>query len=114
MEKVLISENYGPVIVTGNNYCFGDSDGVIRDCYYIENDSEVFINGELKYTAKAGDAIVRLYGVKDRYCNYEYCLIPGSIFGDYFTRLKAEKETRPSKKYRCNDCESICCNCEAA
>lgn len=114
MEKILISKGNGPVVINGDNYRIGDRDEIVRDCFYIENDSEVFIDGKLKYTAKAGDVIIRLYGIEDRYTDYEYCLIPGSFFGDYFTRLKAGKEVRKSKKCGCNSCENLCCDCEAA
>lgn len=114
MEKILISKNYYPVTINDNNYSLTDNDGIVRDSYYIENDSEVFIDGKLKYTAKAGDVVIRLYGIENRYANFEYYLIPGSIFGDYFTRLKAEKEARQPKNSIRNVCEKCCCDCEEA
>lgn len=34
------------------------SDSLLRNAYYIKEESEVYINGEHKYTAKPGDIII--------------------------------------------------------
>lgn len=87
------------------------SDSLLRKAYYIKEESEVYINGEHKYTAKPGDIIISFYGIEDRYNKTEYFLVPGKLFEDYFVRLekyKASKQSEINNKNLCCDCcESI-------
>lgn len=87
------------------------SDSLIRNAYYIKEESEVYINGEHKYTAKPGDIIISFYDIEDRYNKTEYFLVPGKLFEDYFVRLekhKASKQSEINNENLCYDCcESI-------
>lgn len=40
------------------------SDSLLRNAYYIKEESEVYINGEHKYTAKPGDIIISFMVLK--------------------------------------------------
>ena len=83
------------------------SDSLLRNAYYIKEESEVYINGEHKYTAKPGDIIISFYGIEDRYNKTEYFLVPGKLFEDYFVRLEKYKA---SKQSEINN-EGLCCDC---
>ena len=83
------------------------SDSLLRNAYYIKEESEVYINGEHKYTAKPGDIIISFYGIEDRYNKTEYFLVPGKLFEDYFVRLEKYKA---SKQSEINN-ENLCCDC---
>ena len=83
------------------------SDSLLRNAYYIKEESEVYINGEHKYTAKPGDMIISFYGIENRYEDFEYFLVPSEFFGDYFVRLEKYKA---SKQSEINN-ENLCCDC---
>lgn len=83
------------------------SGSLLRNAYYIKEESEVYINGEHKYTAKPGDIIIGFYGIEDRYNKTEYFLVPGKLFEDYFVRLEKYKA---SKQSEINN-ENLCCDC---
>ena len=83
------------------------SDSLLRNAYYIKEESEVYINGEHKYTAKPGDIIISFYGIEDRYNKTEYFLVPGKLFEDYFVRLE---KYEASKQSEINN-EELCCDC---
>ena len=80
---------------------------LLRNAYCIKEESEVYINGEHKYTAKPGDIIISFYGIEDRYNKTEYFLVPGKLFEDYFVRLEKYKA---SKQSEINN-ENLCCDC---
>lgn len=82
------------------------SDGLLRNAYCIKEESEVYINGEHKYTAKPGDIIISFYGIEE-YNKTEYFLVPGKLFEDYFVRLEKYKA---SKQSEINN-ENLCCDC---
>lgn len=82
-------------------------DSLLRNAYYIKEESEVYINGEHKYTAKPGDIIISFYGIEDRYNKTEYFLVPGKLFEDYFVRLE---KYEASKQSEINN-EGLCCDC---
>ena len=108
MKKVLISNECYPIAIDNNlNPVSLDSRNIIRDGYRIEEESEVYINGEHKYTAKPGDIIISFYGIEDRYNKTEYFLVPGKLFEDYFVRLEKYKA---SKQSEINN-ENLCCDC---
>lgn len=108
MKKVLISNECYPIAIDNNlNPVSLESRNIIRDGYRIEEESEVYINGEHKYTAKPGDMIISFYGIGNRYEKLEYFLVPGKLFGDYFVRLEKYKA---SKQSEINN-ENLCCDC---
>lgn len=108
MKKVLISNECYPIVLDNNlNPVSLESRNIIRDGYRIEEESEVYINGEHKYTAKPGDMIISFYGIENRYEKLEYFLVPGKLFGDYFVRLEKYKA---SKQSEINN-ENLCCDC---
>ena len=84
------------------------SDSLLRNAYYIKEESEVYINGEHKYTAKPGDIIISFYGIEDRYNKTEYFLVPGKLFEDYFVRLEKYKN---GKQSNINSAKQ-CCDCD--
>lgn len=96
---IALDNNFNPVPLESRN--------TIRSGYFIEEESEVYINGEHKYTAKPGDVIINFYGIEDRYGESEYFLVPRELFGDYFVRLEKYKA---SKQSEINN-EELCCNC---
>ena len=68
MKKVLISNECHPIVLDDNlNPVPLRSNRTIRNGYLVEEESEVYINGEHKYTAKPGDIIIGLYGIEDIY-----------------------------------------------
>lgn len=83
------------------------SDSLLRNAYYIKEESEVYINGEHKYTAKPGDIIISFYGIEDRYNKTEYFLVPRKLFEDYFVRLEKYKASEQGKINN----EELCCDC---
>ena len=112
MTKLLFNSNSSNAIsVKDNNFNIMHYDNIIRTSYIVEEDSEVYIDGELKDTAKAGDLIILLYGIEQRYEKSEVIVIRNDKISDYleirnkYYAEKAGKET-----------ESICCNncCESA
>lgn len=108
MKKVLISNECYPIAIDNNlNPVLLESRNIIRDGYRIEEESEVYINGEHKYTAKPGDIIISFYGIEDRYNKTECFLVPGKLFEDYFVRLE---KYEASKQSEINN-EGLCCNC---
>lgn len=108
MKKVLISDGCYPIVLGSDlNPTALESNGVLRHGFCIKEESEVYINGEHKYTAKPGDIIISFYGIEDRYTKTEYFLIPGEFFGDYFVRLEKYKNGKQSNI----DCEKECCDC---
>ena len=108
MKKVLISNECYPIAIDNNlNPVSLESRNIIRDGYRIEEESEVYINGEHKYTAKPGDIIISFYGIEDRYNKTEYFLVPGKLFEDYFVRLE---KYEASKQSEINN-ENLCCDC---
>ena len=112
MKKVLISNECYPIVLDNNlNPVPLNSRNTVRDGYCIEEESEVYINGEHKYTAKPGDMIISFYGIEDKYNKLEYFLVPGKLFGDYFVRLEKYKASKQSEinneELYCNCCESI-------
>lgn len=108
MKKVLISNECYPIAIDNNlNPVSLESRNIIRDGCRIEEESEVYINGEHKYTAKPGDMIISFYGIENRYEKLEYFLVPGKLFGDYFVRLEKHKA---SKQSEINN-ENLCCDC---
>lgn len=108
MKKVLISNECSPIALGSDlNPMPLESRGLLRNGFCIKEESEVYINGEHKYTAKPGDIIISFYGIEDRYTKTEYFLIPGEFFGDYFVRLEKYKASKQSNI----DCEKVCCDC---
>lgn len=112
MKKVLISNECYPIELDNNlNPAPLESNSLLRNAYYIKEESEVYINGEHKYTAKPGDIIISFYGIEDRYNKAECFLVPGKLFEDYFVRLekyKASKQSEINNENLCYDCcESI-------
>lgn len=112
MKKVLISNKCYPIELDNNlNPAPLESNSVFRNAYCIKEESEVYINGEHKYTAKPGDIIINFYGIEDRYNKTEYFLVPGKLFEDYFVRLEkyeASKQSEINNEGLCrNCCESI-------
>lgn len=108
MKKVLISNECYPIELDNNlNPAPLGSNSLLRNAYCIKEESEVYINGEHKYTAKPGDIIIRFYGIEDRYNKTEYFLVPGKLFEDYFVRLEKYKA---SKQSEINN-ENLCCDC---
>lgn len=108
MKKVLISNECHPIVLDDNlNPVPLRSNRTIRNGYLVEEESEVYINGEHKYTAKPGDIIIGLYGIEDIYNKPEYFLVPVELFGDYFVRLEKHKA---SKQSEINN-ENLCCDC---
>lgn len=111
MKKVLISNECYPIELDNNlNPTPLESNRLLRNAYYIKEESEVYINGEHKYTAKPGDIIINFYGIEDRYNKTEYFLVPGKLFEDYFVRLE---KYEASKQSEINN-EGLCCDrCES-
>lgn len=73
MKKVLISNKCYPIELDNNlNPAPLGSNSLLRNAYCIKEESEVYINGEHKYTAKPGDIIISFYGIEDRYNKTEY------------------------------------------
>lgn len=108
MKKVLISNECHPIVLDDNlNPVPLRSNRTIRNGYLVEEESEVYINGEHKYTAKPGDIIIGLYGIEDIYNKTEYFLVPGKLFEDYFVRLE---KYEASKQSEINN-EGLCCDC---
>lgn len=108
MKKVLISDKCCPIALDNDlNPTPLESRCLLRDGYHIKEDSEVYINGEHKYTAKPGDIIISFYGIEDIYGKTEYFLVPGELLGDYFVRLEKYKTSKQSSI----DCEKVCCDC---
>lgn len=108
MKKVLISNECYPIELDNNlNPAPLESNRLLRNAYYIKEESEVYINGEHKYTAKPGDIIINFYGIEDRYNKTEYFLVPGKLFEDYFVRLE---KYEASKQSEINN-EGLCCDC---
>lgn len=108
MKKVLISNECHPIVLDDNlNPVPLRSNRTIRNGYLVEEESEVYINGEHKYTAKPGDIIIGLYGIEDIYNKPEYFLVPGKLFEDYFVRLE---KYEASKQSEINN-EGLCCDC---
>ena len=108
MKKVLISNECYPIELDNNlNPALLRSDSLLRNAYYIKEESEVYINGEHKYTAKPGDIIIGLYGIEDIYNKPEYFLVPVEFFGDYFARLEKLKASEQSEINN----EGLCCDC---
>lgn len=108
MKKVLISNECHPIALDDNlNPVPLRSNRTIRNGYLVEEESEVYINGEHKYTAKPGDIIIGLYGIEDIYNKPEYFLVPVELFGDYFARLEKFKASEQGKINN----EELCCNC---
>lgn len=108
MKKVLISNECYPIELDNNlNPAPLGSNRPLRNAYYIKEESEVYINGEHKYTAKPGDIIISFYGIEDRYNKTEYFLVPGKLFEDYFVRLE---KYEASKQSEINN-EGLCCDC---
>ena len=96
---IVLDNNLNPVPLNSRN--------TVRDGYCIEEESEVYINGEHKYTAKPGDIIISFYGIEDRYNKTEYFLVPGKLFEDYFVRLekyKNGKQSNINSAKKCCDC----------
>ena len=102
-----LDNNLNPALLRSNS--------LLRNAYGIKEESEVYINGEHKYTAKPGDIIISFYDIEDRYTKTEYFLIPGEFFGDYFVRLekyKNGKQSNINSAKQCCDCvEPKCCDC---
>lgn len=108
MKKVLISNECYPIELDNNlNPAPLRSNSLLRNAYYIKEESEVYINGEHKYTAKPGDIIIGFYGIEDIYNKTEYFLVPGKLFEDYFVRLE---KYEASKQSEINN-EGLCCDC---
>lgn len=108
MKKVLISNECYPIELDNNlNPAPLESNRLFRNAYRIKEESEVYINGEHKYTAKPGDIIINFYGIEDRYNKTEYFLVPGKLFEDYFVRLE---KYEASKQSEINN-EGLCCDC---
>ena len=108
MKKVLISNECHPIELDNNlNPAPLRSNSLLGNAYYIKEESEVYINGEHKYTAKPGDIIIGFCGIEDIYNKTEYFLVPGKLFGDYFVRLEKHKA---SKQSEINN-ENLCCDC---
>lgn len=108
MKKVLISNECYPIELDNNlNPAPLGSNRFLRNAYCIKEESEVYINGEHKYTAKPGDIIISFYGIEDRYNKPEYFLVPGKLFEDYFVRLE---KYEASKQSEINN-EGLCCDC---
>lgn len=108
MKKVLISNECYPIELDNNlNPAPLESNRPLRNAYCIKEESEVYINGEYKYTAKPGDIIINFYGIEDRYNKTEYFLVPGKLFEDYFVRLE---KYEASKQSEINN-EGLCCDC---
>lgn len=108
MKKVLISNECYPIELDNNlNPAPLRSHSLLRNAYCIKEESEVYINGEHKYTAKPGDTIIGFYGIEDRYNKTEYFLVPGKLFEDYFVRLE---KYEASKQSEINN-ENLCCDC---
>lgn len=53
---IALDNNFNPVPLESRN--------TIRSGYFIEEESEVYINGEHKYTAKPGDVIINFMVLK--------------------------------------------------
>lgn len=116
MKKILISDRCYPIVLGSDlNLTILESSGAFRHGFCIKEESEVYINGEHKYTAKPGDVIISFYDIEDRYTKTEYFLIPGEFFGDYFVRLekyKNGKQSNINSAKQCCDCaEPKCCDC---
>lgn len=80
MKKVLISNKCYPIELDNNlNPALLGSNSLLRNAYCIKEESEVYINGEHKYTAKPGDIIISFYGIEDRYDKTEYFFSTGKI-----------------------------------
>lgn len=80
MKKVLISNKCYPIELDNNlNPAPLGSNSLLRNAYCIKEESEVYINGEHKYTAKPGDIIISFYGIEDRYNKTEYFFSTGKI-----------------------------------
>jgi hypothetical protein len=108
MKKVLMSNECYPIELDNNlNPALLRSDSLLRNAYYIKEESEVYINGEHKYTAKPGDIIISFYGIEDRYNKTEYFLVPRKLFEDYFVRLEKYKASEQGKINN----EELCCDC---
>ena len=108
MKKVLISNECYPIELDNNlNPASLRSNSLLRNAYCIKEESEVYINGEHKYTAKPGDIIISFYGIEDRYNKTEYFLVPGKLFEDYFVRLEKYKN---GKQSNINSAKQ-CCDC---
>lgn len=98
MKKVLISNERYPIELDNNlNPAPLGSNSLLRNAYCIKEESEVYINGEHKYTAKPGDIIISFYGIEDRYNKTEYFLVPGKLFEDYFVRLEKYEASKQSE-----------------
>ena len=98
MKKVLMSNECYPIELDNNlNPAPLGSNSLLRNAYCIKEESEVYINGEHKYTAKPGDIIISFYGIEDRYNKTEYFLVPGKLFEDYFVRLENIKLVSKAK-----------------
>lgn len=108
MKKVLISNECYPIELDNNlNPVPLRSNSLLRSAYRIKEESEVYINGEHKYTAKPGDVIINFYGIEDRYNKTEYFLVPGKLFEDYFVRLEkyeASKQSEINNEGLCYEC----------
>lgn len=108
MKKVLISNDCYPIVLDSNlNTAPLDRNSFFRNGYRIKEESEVYINGEHKYTAKPGDIIISFYDIEGRYNKTEYFLVPGELFGDYFVRLEkynTDKQSEISNAGKCRDC----------
>ena len=108
MKKILISDGCYPIVLGSDlNLTTLESSGAFRHGFCIKEESEVYINGEHKYTAKPGDIIISFYGIEDRYNKTEYFLVPGKLFEDYFVRLE---KYEASKQSEINN-EGLCCDC---
>lgn len=65
MKKVLISNECYPIELDNNlNPAPLRSNSLLRNAYCIKEESEVYINGEHKYTAKPGDIIISFMVLK--------------------------------------------------
>lgn len=65
MKKVLISNECYPIELDNNlNPAPLGSNSLLRNAYCIKEESEVYINGEHKYTAKPGDIIISFMVLK--------------------------------------------------
>lgn len=65
MKKVLISNECYPIELDNNlNPAPLGSNSLLRNAYCIKEESEVYINGEHKYTAKPGDIIISFLVLK--------------------------------------------------